>query len=333
MSSPTAHMPFHAGERRMHELTGVAEQILPRGRAMIRAFMPDQHRDFFAQLPFVLVGGLDDTLQPWATVWTGEPGFMQSPEATVLRVHPEVLPGDPLGDPRGDPSGDQQQGGWRHGRPVGLLGIQPHTRRRNRMNGLLRMPADGGERFDIEVRQSFGNCPKYIHPRLLTHEVREVNEAAKPANSVQVLGPAASPEAMALITRSDTLFIASASADASREDLPTPASGVDISHRGGEPGFVHTHVAEDGSLELTLPDYTGNFMFNTLGNILQNPSVGLLFMDFKQGDVLWLACLAQVDMNSPAIAEHAGAQRLVHLRVQQGRWAPACLPLRSHDRP
>lgn len=308
----TDNMPFHEGERRMHELTGVAEQILPRGQAMIRSFMPDQHRSFFAKLPFVLAGGLDQQLQPWATVWTGEPGFMESPEPTVLRIRPHALPHDPL------------RAALREESPVGLLGIEPHTRRRNRMNGVLKHLNTETGAMHIDVRQSFGNCPKYITPRQIIHQTRQGAQAVQPA---QALGPSAIPQAIDLIRRSDTLFIASASADTGLQGLGTAASGVDVSHRGGPPGFVHDRLSEEGQLMLTLPDYSGNFMFNTLGNILQNPKVGLLFMDFERADVLWLACLAQVDLDSQPLAAHPGAQRLVHLQVEKGWWAPHCLPL------
>ncbi|MFY9476928.1 MAG: hypothetical protein WAQ08_04580 [Aquabacterium sp.] len=92
--------PFHEGEEHLQSLAGVREALASRGRAFIRGHMPDQHRSFFAQLPFVIAGGLDGTGQPWATVWAGPSGFMQSPDRR-------------------------------------RLGIEPHTRRRNRMNGTL----------------------------------------------------------------------------------------------------------------------------------------------------------------------------------------------------
>ena len=54
------------------------------------------------------------------------------------------------------------------------------------------------------------------------------------------------------------------------------------SHRGGHTGFARSSQAPDGGDLLTLPDYVGNFMFNTLGNLLDWPQAGLLFIDWQQ---------------------------------------------------
>lgn len=321
MSEAQTTDAFHAGEVRMHELVGVADGSQKRA-SMIRGFMPDPHRDFFAQLPFVVVSGLDDEAQPWATVWTGAPGFMQSPEPTRLHVQPDILPGDPLGRILG--------GRWQAGQAIGLLGIEPHTRRRNRMNGRLLTP--GPAVWLIEVRQSFGNCPKYIHPRLTTHAPRT---EGPPEPQTFVLGPELDDESLAQIRRADTLFIASSSADVSRQ-IQGPGSGLDVSHRGGPTGFVHITQREPGERtvwRLTMPDYVGNMMFNTLGNILVHPRIGLFFMDLDRGDVLWLACEAQVDLGEVDPVRFPGAQRLVHMDVLHGRRSTACLPLQANPSP
>jgi predicted pyridoxine 5'-phosphate oxidase superfamily flavin-nucleotide-binding protein len=149
MTPPT----FHEGERAVQARVGAAvrermEQIGPR---VIRDFMPDQHREFFEQLPFVVAGTVDDAGQPWASVLAQPPGFIHSPDAHRLLLRAQPLQGDPL------------QGTLADGASIGLLGIEPHTRRRNRMNGIVRgLNASG---FAVEVSQSFGNCPKYIQAR------------------------------------------------------------------------------------------------------------------------------------------------------------------------
>src|SRR3546814_14766932 len=63
--------------------------------------------------------------------------------------------------------------------------------------------------------------------------------------------------------------------------------GADVSHRGGRPGFVRV-TEDDGRSVLTIPDFSGNQFFNTLGNIAINPRAGLLFVDFATGDLLTL---------------------------------------------
>lgn len=143
--------PWHAGEIALQATLGAVERMDEIGRKVIRDYMPDQHRDFFAQLPFAVFGNVDAEGRPWATLRAGEEGFMHSPDPQHLQL---LLPAQ-LDDPA--------QAGLRDGAAVGMLGIELHTRRRNRLNGRLR--ALGGEQFEIAVAESFGNCPKYIHQR------------------------------------------------------------------------------------------------------------------------------------------------------------------------
>jgi predicted pyridoxine 5'-phosphate oxidase superfamily flavin-nucleotide-binding protein len=323
--------PFHEGEQRLQTLTGRRDKMEALGRSFIRDHMPDQHRAFFAQLPFIVVGGMDERHQPWATLWAGPPGFMHSPEPTVLRIdRPCQCEGDPLaGHWAGhwaSPSAD--------GAPIGLLGIEPHTRRRNRLNGTLHR-GDGDESWHVRVRQSFGNCPKYIRTRLLSWRGLADLPQSPVSTAPQVqhhTGPL-SDQARALIAQADTFFLASSSPHAGQAGQQR-ADGVDVSHRGGEPGFVRIEERKEEPQEgekightLLVPDYTGNFMFNTLGNILLQPRIGLLFIDFDRGDMLWLAAHGEVDLDSPRIAEFPGALRLLRVQVDEWIFSAAALPL------
>ncbi len=296
---------FHEGERAVQSRVGAAvrermEQIGPR---VIRDFMPDQHREFFEQLPFVVAGTVDDAGQPWASMLAQPPGFIHSPDEHHLVLRAQPLAGDPL------------QGTLADGAPIGLLGIEPHTRRRNRMNGIVRgLHASG---FAVEVSQSFGNCPKYIQAR----EPVYVNppQAVKP---VIHDSPQLNDAARRMIELADTLFIATAYAGDGGQ--AGRAGGVDVSHRGGKPGFVR--VDADGTL--TMPDFFGNFFFNTLGNIAVNPRAGLLFADFDNGDLLYLAVTAEIIWDGPEVESFTGAQRLLRFKVKSMRLVENALPLR-----
>src|SRR5207248_10638806 len=123
-----------------------------------RDWMPDQHRRFFASLPFVVVATRDDGW-PVAALWTGAPGFVTAPDPRSLRIATTLDPGDPASR------------GFVAGAPFGLLGIELPTRRRNRANGAI--SGVDREGLTIAVRQSFGNCPQYIHPRELAGAPRE----------------------------------------------------------------------------------------------------------------------------------------------------------------
>ena len=176
-----------------------------------------------------------------------------------------------------------------------MLGIEPHTRRRNRLNGHVVRRDEAG--FVVHVDQSFGNCPKYIQARKPEFVAR--SGAAPTAHRLDALDE----PARALIARADTFFIATAHPLAARSD--TPAFGVDVSHRGGKPGFVRV----DGNSSLTVPDFLGNFFFNTLGNLALNPRCGLLFMDFEMGTCFILPRAAKSShkgLNSPHSPARSG---------------------------
>jgi predicted pyridoxine 5'-phosphate oxidase superfamily flavin-nucleotide-binding protein len=301
---------FHAGERAVHARFGIGERMQEVGSHVIRDFMPDQHRELFRQLPMLLVGSLDERARPWASLLVGRPGFVDSPDPRSLHVAARPLPGDPLAV------------ALRVGAPLGLLGIELATRRRNRMNGRVVAAAAAG--FTVQVQQSFGNCPKYIQaraPRWIADP-----ETFVPTNPVRHETSVLSGDARSLIRRADTFFIASATPDAAagRDDA---ARGVDVSHRGGQPGFVRISVEANATV-LTIPDFTGNYLFNTLGNLMLLPLAGLLFIDFEHGDVLALTGTVEIIWDGPAVQAFVGAQRLLRYRVDQGWSVPAASPLR-----
>jgi uncharacterized protein len=290
---------FHAGEQALQARVGVQAQMAQIGPRVMRDHMPDQHREFFGLLPFVVVGSVDGQGQPWASVLAGAPGFMQSPDPTHLHIRAQALPHDPLNTT------------LHEGAALGLLGMQPHTRRRNRMNGTAHLRGDG---LLVEVGQSFGNCPKYIQAR------EPAWTSAAPLSQVVHQGPVLHEAARELIRAADTFFIATAHPEAAAGE---PRHGVDVSHRGGAPGFVKVE-----GQRLTVPDFVGNQFFNTLGNIAVHPLAGLLFMDFERGDRLYLAARASVVWDGAELAAFAGAQRLLRLDVTQVVHVQGGLPLR-----
>lgn len=299
MNPPT----FHEGERAVQARVGadIAEKLAEIGPRVIRHFMPDQHREFFGQLPFVIAGSVDDTGQPWASVLAAPPGFINSPDPHTLVIEARPIAGDPLQDTLAV------------GAQIGLLGLEPHTRRRNRMNGVVQGMSEAG--FSVHVDQSFGNCPKYIQARQprFPDEVRP-----KP-----MLHEGTQPDAAArrLIAGADTFFVATSFAGDDRG--AGRAAGVDVSHRGGKPGFVRL----DGDDTLTVPDFLGNFFFNTLGNIAVHPRAGLLFIDFDTGDLLYLAVRAAIVWDGPDLPAFEGAQRLLRFQVTAMRRLVSALPL------
>ncbi|MGY1951137.1 flavin-nucleotide-binding protein [Pseudomonas pergaminensis] len=287
--------PWHAGERHIQEVVGVADRMAVVGPKVIRDHLPEQHRDFYPLLPYLILGAVDERGIPWATMIEGAPGFAHSPDPQTLQI--DSLPSAT------DPARDALQ----EGAAVGLLGIDLNTRRRNRMNG--RVGALDHDGFSVDVVHTFGNCPKYIQLRPVDGIARKPGTAVERFNDLDAA-------AQTLIRNADTLFVASyVEVDAQRS--------VDVSHRGGNTGFVRV----EGNV-LTIPDFAGNLFFATLGNLQANPVAGLLFIDFESGDVLQVAGRTTLILDGPEVALFEGAQRLWTVTVEQVVRRPAALTLR-----
>ena len=302
MAATETSAPFHSGEREIQERLGVRERIEALGRRVIRDHMPDQHRDFYNQLPLLLTGTIDKAGRPWASVLFGRPGFIASPNPRTLMVAARPVFGDPLNE------------NLTPGADIGLLGIEFHNRRRNRMNARIASATPGA--IEIRVKQSFGNCPQYIQTRdlELLPVIGRVG-AALPVNRMTRLGDAE----RAIIERADNFYIASYFS----EDRGNVTHGADVSHRGGKPGFVRT----DDARTLTFPDFTGNFHFNTLGNILLNPRAGLLFIDFEHKDLLYLTGEATIIWDSDEKRAFTGAERLIRFTLTEGIRVEGAVPI------
>ncbi|MHA4734591.1 2Fe-2S iron-sulfur cluster-binding protein [Ensifer adhaerens] len=292
--------PWHEGELAIQRSLGVAERMDATGRNFVRSFMPEQHQQFFPMLPFAMFGAVDASGDVWATMRAAAPGFMQAPDAWNLDIR---LPRD-----RDDPA----DAGMEDAHSIGMLGIQLETRRRNRLNGAIRRDADDG--FTLRVRQSFGNCPQYIQLRQFAF----VRDPHQPASVRPVHGRVLDARARAIIAKADTFFVAS------YVDRDSGERQVDVSHRGGKAGFVQ--IGEDGVL--TIPDFSGNLFFNTLGNFMVNPRAGLLFVDFTTGDMLQMTGSAEVILSSPEVAAFQGAERLWRFRPEKVIYREDGLPLR-----
>jgi predicted pyridoxine 5'-phosphate oxidase superfamily flavin-nucleotide-binding protein len=274
-------LAFHEDEAKAQALAGHQRP----GRVAIRPFMPDQHRQFFALLSYLFAATPDADGWPMASVLTGEPGFVQSPGPATLDIG--ALPA----------SDDPAAPTFVAGTEIGLLGLDFTTRRRNRANGRLvaiDVAIDKGG-LTVAIAQSFGNCPQYIQ----TREPSPSAAAGAPVERLDRLDDAA----RALIAASDTFFVAS------RSRSGIDGGGLDMSHRGGRPGFVG--VIGD---MLAIPDFRGNRFYNTLGNLLGDPRAGLLFIDFASGDILQLQGRAAIDWH-PEGNGPAGAERLWRVEI------------------
>lgn len=292
--------PWHAGEIALQKTAGVAERMAEIGQRVLRDHLIDQHRDFYPQLPFIVLGSVDAAGDVWATLRAARPGFLHSPDLHTLSVDLARDPADPA------------DMGMDDGDAVGMLGIELHTRRRNRLNGTIRRRGNNG--FDVEVGQAFGNCPRYIQLR----EFSFTRDPSEQTDQTAVHLAELDARAKEMITGADTFFVAS------YVDREGGGRQLDVSHRGGKAGFVR--VGDDGVL--TIPDFAGNLFFNTLGNFVLNPKAGLVFTDFENGELLQLSGEAEVILDSAEISAFQGAERLWRFTPRKIVRRPDALPLR-----
>jgi uncharacterized protein len=295
---------FHEGEVALQAHLGVADLVAAQGARVIRDQMPEQHRVFFAHLPFIVMGAVNPSGRPWATLRAGAPGFLKSPDPQTLVVHG---PRD-----RNDPA----DAGLNDGDAIGLLGIELPTRRRNRMNGHIQRT--DSDLFQIHVAESFGNCPQYIQQRDVNWQAGDGPNTSERTVYQRLDGPLAE-----MVRAADTFFIGSF------VDGTDQQRRVDVSHRGGRPGFVR--IDPDGSL--LVPDFSGNQHFSTLGNLLVNPKAGLVFADFATGSLLQMTGSTEILLDERLVAHFEGAERAWRFHPQEIVWRPNALPLRGTLRP
>ncbi len=296
MSELEADELFHEGELEVQRRAGVADAALRVGRGAMQSGIDLETAVFLAQRLFVVVGaqGLDGHL--WASLLVSAPGFARTLDVNHLRLSAAPAPGDPLGAALA-------------AGPValGLLALEPATRARVRLNGTAVSTESG---IVVTVDQVFGNCTKYIGVRVPVELIREGR-----ADPTRRTGEHLTKLQRALVRRSDTVFVASAH----------PERGADASHRGGRPGFLEV---DDAGQQMLLPDYTGNRMFQTLGNLSVDPRLGMLVVDWDSGLTLQLAGRAKIMWDGPEVDRRPDVNRVVVIDVESVIEQACALPVR-----
>jgi predicted pyridoxine 5'-phosphate oxidase superfamily flavin-nucleotide-binding protein len=278
---------FHPGELEVQSRAGVAD----RAAGLLGMFdreVPPVAIEFLAAQRWIVLGAADADDRMWATVLYGHPGFITTPSPSTVLIAALPLPGDPLFAALSAPG------------EVGGLALEPGTRRRMRLNGRASPAPDG---LSIALEQVYSNCPKYIATR------RPV--AWRVEAPARVAGTSLDARATELLGAADTAFVATRA----------PGHGVDASHRGGNPGFLR--VVDSNTL--VWPDYVGNSMFNTLGNIALDPATGLTVVDPPTGTTLHLSGRAEILWEDGGFP---GAQRLVRLTIDAAVRLDHAAPLR-----
>jgi hypothetical protein len=286
-------MGDHQGERAVQRRAGWSREDW--GSASVGATIPPVASLFLRQQRMIVIGASDIHAAVWATMLTGPAGFAQTAGDRTVLINSLPARHDPLGVLL---SAEHD---------VGMLAIEPQARRRLRINGRSRRQQ---ERLVVQTEQVYSNCPKYIQTRDLVPDRAREPVAARPALVTADL----TPGQQRWIAAADTFFIAT----------HAPRHGADVSHRGGNPGFVRVL----GPRRLLWPDYVGNSMYMTLGNLELAPAAGLLFLDWEHGHTLQLTGRTRVDWDPDRAAAVPGAERLIELDIDQVVQVNHASPLR-----
>ncbi|MEO3803539.1 pyridoxamine 5'-phosphate oxidase family protein [Nonomuraea sp. B1E8] len=270
---------LHPGEHEVQRRAGLT--VDGWGSAGVGAAIPPVAAEFVGRQRLGVIAAADDTGAAWVSVLTGPPGFITAPDDRTIVA--DRLPG----------AGDPLAGRFENERQVGMLLIEPASRKRMRVNGRARRHES---RLLVRTEQVYSNCPKYIQTRAYVDDSPSAPRTTR-------MGTELTAEQQQWIRAADTFFIGTYAA----------GMGADVSHRGGNPGFV----AVTGGRRLAWPDYDGNSMYMTLGNLELEPRCGLLFLDWENGHTLHLTGRARVDWDRARSAAVPGAHRLIDFDVER----------------
>lgn len=271
---------YHDGVLAVQRRAGVQDLAARNGRG-ITNWAPEVARDFLAGRPFIVVAHVDHEGAVWCSILTGEIGFVSTPDERTVAIGGARTAADAIAN-------------ISVGRSVGLLALDPGSRRRMRANGTVVDVVDGELR--IAVDEVFSNCPKYITPRSIEPVLQRQASFARTTVAAGI-----SPSQQRTISQIDTIFVATTAP----VDL---GGGVDASHRGGDPGFLRVHDER----HLSWRDLPGNAMFLTLGNLELDSRIGLLVVDWTSGATIQISGRAHTKWNQTL-------DREVHVEVHAVR--------------
>ncbi|PVH69012.1 putative oxidoreductase [Cadophora sp. DSE1049] len=309
MAFGSRDLPWNEGEKEMHRIMHVSGQGNPNS-----PFLSPGAGYMIQGAPLLALGTLDDQDRPWTTIWGGEPGFGAPVAKNVVGVKTVV-------DRRFDPVveallGDADEGeivrGEGEGRMVGGLTIDLESRMRVKLHGHMiagAMEGNGdGEKcvgkmqLVVSINKSVGNCPKYLNSKRIipfTPEPKLISDS-----------PQLPPEALALLDKADMFFMSSS--DGSED--------VDTNHRGGPAGFVRVISNDESGAVIVYPEYSGNRMYETLGNLKMNPLAGITVPDFDTGDVLYLTGKTDILIGKEATSVLLRSNLAVKLTITSARF-------------
>ncbi|GAB7363445.1 hypothetical protein MBLNU230_g3719t1 [Neophaeotheca triangularis] len=316
-------LPWHEGETAVKRALRVSEDINP----TIPGLSP-QLANHLQIVPLLAVGTLDKEGRPWTTIWGGESGFARPLAPAIIGIRTPV-PGqhDPVVEELvgKEATGEivREEG---TGRMVSGLTIDLETRKRVKLFGRMVAGALGTKANDDEanqappipeiqlvlrIEQSLGNCPKYLNSKHIT---------PSPSNPTLISNSPQLPlDAIDLLAHADLFFISSTNS----------AHDMDTNHRGGPAGFLRLASNNPSGAILLYPEYSGNRLYQTLGNLTTTPLAGLCIPDFRNGNLLTLTGRTRIFYPPEAATQIPHSTLAVEITVTHARFIQTALPFRG----
>ena len=256
---------YHAGQLALQKITGEVE-IAQRRIPIVRSTLHPKSMPFIANQVLAFVGSEDNSGDIWLSLLVGEHGFISVPSNQVIKFDlakivsnkEDIFFSNIISNPT-----------------VGLLFHEAERRARYRAWGIA--SEDNGH-LNFAIRMGYPSCPKHIQ-----RERIEVSDDLEAFTASYEKGVTLDEYAKEWILNAHTFFICT----------QTKKGDIEASHRGGNIGFIQ--MLENDILRV--PDYFGNSMYSTLGNIYENPKAALLFIDYEKGETLQLTGKAELQFD------------------------------------
>ncbi|KAJ6128801.1 hypothetical protein N7471_010018 [Penicillium samsonianum] len=277
----TNTVSWHEGEERLHHLLRV-----PHGDNPTAPYLSSRAAYLVEQSPLLALGTLDSQGRPWSTIWGGTAGFATPVAESLIGLQTQV-------DSKYDPvvqallTGNQTDADI--GKMVSGLAVDLENRRRVKLYGRMvtgsLSDGDAGQaQMVVHIEESLGNCPKYMNKKHIV--------PAQPDYKLISDSPQLNPTAVELLSRADTMFVSSSHG----------ASTMDTNTRGGPPGFMRVESNNASGAVLVYPEYSGNRLYQTLGNLETTPLAGFVVPDFDSGNVLYFTGSTEILAGKDAAA-------------------------------
>ncbi|KAJ6095760.1 Riboflavin synthase-like beta-barrel [Penicillium sp. IBT 16267x] len=307
-------VPWHDGEEKVHHLLNLPDVDNPSV-----PYLSTGAGDFLQRAPLIALGTIDAEGRPWSTLWGGQAGFAGPITDSIIGLRTLV---DSKGDPVVKELLDNQNRSINEnvvpseGKMVSGLAIDLENRLRVKLFGRMMAGSlnDGNvalAQLVVNIEQSLGNCPKYMNKK---HIVPAQSDPTILSDTPQL-----TQAAIELLSRADMIFVSSAHGK----------TDMDTNHRGGPPGFVRVESNDPRGAVLVYPEYSGNRLYQTLGNLQLNPRAGWVIPDFESGDVLYVTGNTQILIGKEAAEVLPRSNLAIRLTITAARYVQNGLAFRG----